>query len=46
MAIISATDGQLYRGVVTSVGVDHVSLRDGPLERLVALGQIVGIEFR
>ena len=43
LARISCLDGQLYRGVVEAVGADHVVLRDGDVERSVALAHIVAL---
>ncbi len=46
-AVLSGTDGQVYRGVVTAVGADHVVLAssDGT-ERFVSLAQVVSLEVR
>lgn len=44
VAVVSATDGQLYRGSITAVGADHVILDDEARERVVALSHIVGLE--
>ena len=45
LAKISCLDGQLYRGVVEAVGADHVVLRDGDVERSVALAHIVALDL-
>ena len=44
VAVISGSDGQLYRGTVEAVGADHVVLADQDRERVVALAHIVGLE--
>lgn len=44
-AVISGSDGQIYRGRVTAVGVDHVVLNDGG-ERFIALAHIVSAGFK
>ncbi len=44
-ALAYGSDGQLYRGLVTSVGVDHIVLDDNGKRRFLLVGQLVGIEF-
>lgn len=45
VAVLSGSDGQLYRGVVDAVGADHVVLVDESRERVVALAHVVGFEI-
>ncbi len=44
--VLSTADGHLYRGVVEAVGVDHVVVIDGNVERYVAIAHIVAMEGR
>lgn len=44
--IVSTSDGQLQRGLVEAVGIDHVVLSDGGGSRFVALQYIVTVEIR
>jgi len=44
--VVSTTDGHVYRGVVDAVGVDHVVIVDGDIERFVAVQHIVTLEVR
>jgi len=44
-AVVSGSDGQIYRGRVTTVGVDHLVLDDGG-ERFLALDHIVSASFK
>ena len=46
VALASGTDGQLYRGVVSAVGADHVVLTSDGDERVLAIAHIVGFEVR
>ncbi len=46
LAIVSSADGQLYRGIVRAVGIDHVMLDDAGVERFVALSYVSGLEVR
>lgn len=45
-ALVASVDGQLHRGVVTTVGVDHVILSIEGVDRFVALDAIASVEFR
>ncbi len=42
--VISATDGQTYRGVVDAVGVDHVVLTDSGLSTYLAIAHVVSMD--
>ena len=44
--IVTTVDGQLSRGRVAAVGVDHVVLADREIERAVVLAHIVALELR
>ena len=44
--VVSAVDGQLYRGFVRSVGADHVVLTDDSAEWVIALDHIAAFEVR
>ncbi|MEA2009793.1 MAG: DUF2642 domain-containing protein [Actinomycetota bacterium] len=44
--VLSTADGHLYRGVVEAVGVDHVVVIDGNVERYIAIAHIVAMETR
>jgi hypothetical protein len=44
--VVSAGDGQLYRGIIVAVGADHIVLADGEQERFVSLDHLVTAEFR
>lgn len=44
--VLTTSDGQLHRGVVDAVGVDHVVVIDGDTERYLAIGHIVTLEAR
>lgn len=44
--VLSTADGHLYRGLVDSVGVDHVVVIDGDVERYISLAHIVAMEAR
>ncbi len=44
--VLSTSDGQVYRGNVEAVGVDHVVLRETSRERFVALTHVVSMESR
>ena len=44
--VVSAADGHLYRGVVEAVGIDHVVVIDGNIERYIAIAHIVAVEAR
>ena len=43
--VLSAADGQAYRGTVGAVGADHCQLDDGPVRRLIALDHIVMVQL-
>jgi len=42
--ILSTSDGHFYRGTVDAVGIDHVVVLDGDIERFIALAHIVALE--
>lgn len=44
--LLSGSDGQLYRGDVHAVGIDHVVLREGDREQFISLSHIVAMETR
>lgn len=44
--VLGATDGHVYRGVVSAVGVDHIVLKESGRDRFVALAHIVFMEAR
>ena len=44
--VLSMTDGHVYHGAVEAVGIDHVVVRDGQIDRYVALAHIVAMEAR
>ncbi len=44
--LLSGSDGQLYRGDVHAVGIDHVVLREGDREQFISLSHIVAMEAR
>ncbi len=44
--VLGGTDGHVYRGSVTAVGIDHVVLRDSNRDRFVALAHVVSMEAR
>ena len=46
MGVVSAADGQLYRGEVHAVGADHVVLIDEVSEWVIALDHITAFEVR
>ncbi|RPI20404.1 MAG: DUF2642 domain-containing protein [Actinobacteria bacterium] len=46
VVVISTVDGQLHRGVVEAVGIDHAVILDGDSERFLALQHIVSLEAR
>ncbi|MEZ5175918.1 MAG: hypothetical protein R2823_06900 [Acidimicrobiia bacterium] len=41
---VAASDGHLYRGVVRSVGIDHVVLEDLKTRRWLAIAHIIALE--
>jgi hypothetical protein len=44
--LVSTVDGHMYRGVVRSVGLDHVSLEETATLRYIALSHVVAFEAR
>jgi len=44
--VLSTIDGQIHRGVVDAVGIDHVVVLDGASERFVSLTHVVSLEAR
>ncbi len=44
--LVSTSDGHFYRGTVEAVGVDHVVILDGDIERFIAIAHIVALEAR
>lgn len=44
--VLSTTDGQVYHGVVDAVGIDHIVVRDGEIDRYIAIAHIVAMEAR
>ena len=44
--LLSTADGHMYRGVVRSVGLDHVSLEESATVRYIALSHVVAFEAR
>ncbi|MDH3730648.1 MAG: hypothetical protein OES13_05955 [Acidimicrobiia bacterium] len=46
VGVVSASDGQIYRGKVWSVGSDHVVLTDEATSWVVAIEHIAAFEVR
>jgi hypothetical protein len=46
VVLLSTTDGHMYRGIVSAVGVDHVVVEDAGSARYVSLAHIVTAEPR
>lgn len=44
--VVVTVDGHVARGAIDAVGVDHVVLRDGPRERIIATTHIISVETR
>ena len=44
--VVSTSDGHLYHGVVDAVGIDHIVVRDGDIDRYVAIAHIVAMDAR
>jgi len=44
--VVSTSDGHVYHGVVEAVGIDHVVIRDGRIDRYLAINHIVAMEAR
>ncbi len=46
LVVLSTSDGHVYHGVVDAVGIDHVVLLDGDIDRYLAISHIVTMEAR
>ncbi len=46
LAVVWCVDGQVRRGAIGAVGVDHVVLEDEGAQRCLALAHIVALELR
>lgn len=44
--VLSTSDGHLYHGVVDAVGIDHIVVRDGDIDRYLAIAHIVAMEAK
>lgn len=44
--VLGGSDGHVYRGIVSSVGVDHVVLSDSGREIFISLVHVVSMEAR
>jgi len=44
--VLGTVDGHLIRGAVSSVGLDHVVVRDSSVVRWIAIAHIVSVEVR
>ena len=44
--VLSTSDGHMYHGVVDAVGIDHIVVRDGEIDRYLAISHIVAMEAR
>ena len=44
--VLTTADGHLHRGIVDAVGVDHVVVVDGDIERFISIAHIVTVEAR
>jgi len=44
--VISTSDGHVYHGIVEAVGMDHVMILDGEVDRYLAIAHIVAMEPR
>lgn len=44
--VLTTVDGQVHRGAVHAVGVDHLVLDDDGTERLIALAHVVSVVTR
>jgi hypothetical protein len=44
--VLSTSDGHMYHGVVDAVGIDHIVVRDGEIDRYLAIAHIVAMEAR
>ena len=44
--VVSTSDGHVYHGIVDAVGLDHIVIRDGNVDRYLAINHIVALEAR
>ena len=44
--VLSTSDGHMYHGVVDAMGIDHIVVRDGEIDRYLAIAHIVAMEAR
>ncbi len=44
--VLSTTDGHVYHGLVEAVGIDHIVILDGDVDRYLAIAHIVAMEAR
>jgi hypothetical protein len=44
--VVSTSDGHVYHGTVDAVGIDHVVIVDGEVDRYIAVAHIVALEAR
>jgi hypothetical protein len=44
--VLACTDGHIYRGSVTAVGIDHLVLTESGRDRFVAIVHVVAMEAR
>jgi len=44
--VLSTTDGHVYHGLVDAVGIDHIVILDGDVDRYLAIAHIVAMEAR
>jgi Protein of unknown function (DUF2642) len=44
--VVAMSDGQMYRGAVEAVGLDHIVISDAEFNRYVAIAHIVAMEAR
>ena len=44
--VISTSDGHVYHGIVEAVGMDHVMILDGEVDRYLAIAHMVAMEPR
>jgi hypothetical protein len=42
-ALVSCSDGQLFRGTISAVGTDHVVVATDDTEQVVSMSHIVGV---
>lgn len=43
-ALVSCSDGQLFRGTISAVGTDHVVVATDETEQFVSMSHIVGVK--